>query len=67
MAQKVRDHYPQILLTHSQPGASKARNRGIEFITGKWALFFDADDYCLPGMRKNSITWAQRGFAGVLF
>lgn len=52
VAQNVRGHYPQILLTHSQPGVSKARNRGLEFVTGKWILFLDADDYYLPGMIK---------------
>lgn len=38
----------QLIFTKEGKGAGYSRNVGLEHATGKWLLFFDADDFALP-------------------
>ncbi len=54
--------HPNIKVIHKKnEGVSIARNRGIEFATGKYYLFFDGDDfvepYCLQELYDIAITY----------
>lgn len=43
---KYKEQYPQIKLIHQvNSGVSAARNNGIEYATGEYIAFVDADDY----------------------
>ena len=40
---------PVTVLSESTPGASAARNRGLDAVESPWVLFFDSDDLMHPG------------------
>lgn len=46
--------YQEIIVLNSEKGVSKARNKGINYAAGEWICFVDADDECLPGIKKAS-------------
>ena len=49
---KDRDHV-KIVFTKEGKGAGYARNVGLEYATGEWIVFADADDYFYtPGLNK---------------
>lgn len=60
VAQQIVKVYPQVCLTHSQPGVSKARNQGLKVATGQALLFLDADDYFKSGMVKQVLEYGVK-------
>lgn len=43
------------VMTHSNRGVSRTRNRGIDESRGRWITFIDSDDYVAPDYLKNLI------------
>ncbi|MBP6962562.1 glycosyltransferase family 2 protein [Candidatus Saccharibacteria bacterium] len=41
-------------------GASRARNYGIEYATGKWIMYLDSDDELLPMCIETMMVWADK-------
>lgn len=44
-----------IFLTESRPGASAARQAGLDLVDTPWTMFFDSDDYMSPGHLKRAL------------
>ncbi len=42
------DSLPITVLSEPTPGATFARNRGLDAVTGEWTMFFDSDDIMHP-------------------
>lgn len=47
-------------------GAPAARNKGLEIATGKYVMFFDADDILLPNALKNMINILENKTADIV-
>ncbi|MBD5225757.1 MAG: glycosyltransferase family 2 protein [Bacteroidales bacterium] len=47
------------ILTEAQPGATAARNRGLEEVQSEYVMFFDSDDIMHPG----HVARAMKGFS----
>lgn len=57
----------RIIVIHQvNSGVSAARNRGIEILTGKYAMFVDSDDAMHPFMVDNLLTLAMRNQADMV-
>ena len=54
------DHRIHLIQLNKNSGAAKARNIGIEKITGKYMTFLDADDLWFSDFIQNSITTIQK-------
>ncbi|MDE5644474.1 MAG: glycosyltransferase family 2 protein, partial [Muribaculaceae bacterium] len=45
-------------LQETRPGASAARNRGLEAVTDRYVIFFDSDDEMMPGLVERAMAHA---------
>jgi glycosyltransferase involved in cell wall biosynthesis len=45
----VADDFKVSIFSETTPGATAARNRGLQEVTTEWTMFFDSDDMMLPG------------------
>lgn len=52
-------------LQETRPGASAARNRGLEAVTGRYVIFFDSDDEMMPGLVERAM--ARVGDADIVY
>ena len=57
----VRRNVPGLRVTQlreTRPGASAARNRGLEAVTGRYVIFFDSDDEMMPSLVERAMAHA---------
>ncbi len=59
-------HPNVILIKKENGGVSSARNKGIEFASGKYIMFIDADDYIIPNGIGRLIALAEENHIEVL-
>lgn len=55
---EVLKRFPDVyhLCLDVNSGAAYARNQGLEYVTGEYVMFVDADDYLMPGLVEGLIS-----------
>lgn len=55
------------VITQSNAGASEARNKALDNVTGKYLIFVDADDYIEPNLCELAVQSAIKNNADLVF
>ncbi len=65
---QLKDRYPWLIIDkETKPGASAARNKGIQLSKGEWLQFLDADDELLPSKVEHQVSLVQNDPADLAF
>jgi len=59
-AERLNRYFPTELRRCNCPGASVARNAGLEGVDTEWTMFFDSDDRMIPGHIKSACACADK-------
>lgn len=63
----INDPEINIIFDKSGKGAGHARNLGMDAAKGRWLVFMDADDYCMPCVSKAMDKFCDTDYDMVIF